>query len=81
MTTDTNNQNESKGNTPSHIAFHVEEREGDAKNIWTQVGALWPHKDGKGFNLMLKLQPMDGKLTIREYEPKTEQATAEQAAA
>ncbi len=76
MTTANNNQNESKSNTPSHIAYHVEEPEGDAKGIWTQVGALWPHKDGKGFNLKLKLQPVDGKLTIREYEPKSEQAAA-----
>lgn len=75
MTTDTTNQ--SKGNAPSHIVYHVEEREGDnSKGIWTQIGAMWPHNDGKGFSMKLKLQPLDGKLTIRVNEPKTEQVAA-----
>lgn len=26
-------------NQPSHLIYHVEEREGDAPNNWTQVGS------------------------------------------
>lgn len=76
MTNTVDNQNQPRGNAPSHLVYHVEEREGDGKDIWTQIGAMWPHKDGNGFNVKLKLQPVDGKLTIRLNEPKTEQAAA-----
>ena len=29
----------------------------------------FPHKDGKGWNLMLQALPLDDKLIIREYDP------------
>ena len=58
-------------NQPSHLIYHVEEREGDAPNNWTQIGAMWPHKDGKGWNMQLQFLPIGttGKLTIRVNEP------------
>ena len=48
---------------PTHIAYHV--REGNGKGFFTRIGAAWPHKDGKGFNISLESMPKDGKITIR----------------
>ena len=78
------NQNHQKsGNQPSHIVYSVEEREGEQQDIWTKVGAMWPHKDGKGFNLQMQFLPVNGngRLTIRLNEPKSEQQPDSQAAA
>jgi hypothetical protein len=30
------------------------------------VGAAWPNKDGKGFNLVLDVVPLNGRLILRE---------------
>lgn len=48
---------------PSHEAFVV--TEGD-NAFWTRVGAVWPHDDGKGFNVDLIALPANGRLVIRE---------------
>lgn len=57
------------------IAYHVKEieRGSEKKDFWTRIGVAFPHKDGKGFNVMLDLLPPDGKLVLRTYEPKDEQ--------
>jgi len=69
------NQNTTNGNKarPSHSVFHVAERE-DGTRTWTPVGAAWPHKDGKGFNIRLESLPVrfDGQLTIRERKEEGE---------
>jgi hypothetical protein len=58
------------GNRPTHIAYWVRDRE-DKKSVWTRCGAAWAHADGKGFNIALDLQPLDGRITLREAgEPK-----------
>lgn len=50
-------------NRPSHVVFIVE---GDGeKSTWTEIGALWPHKTGNGFNLTLKAVPLTGRLVAR----------------
>ena len=38
---------------PTHTAYVVNEpREGtEGKAMWREVGAVWPHKSGKGFDL------------------------------
>ncbi len=40
---------------PSHRAYLVStpKKEGD-KAIWTEVGAVWPHKNGGGFDLFVR---------------------------
>jgi hypothetical protein len=53
-----------KGKGPSHIAYHVKDRDG-GKSYWTRIGAMWAHKDGNGFNLEFDLLPLDGRLTLR----------------
>ena len=54
---------------PSHRVFTVEKRDGK-DDYWTEIGAAFPHKDGKGFNLQLRALPLDGKLVRRAPEPK-----------
>ena len=55
---------ESTSKGPSHIAYQVRDREG-AKGIWTRIGSVWPHADGKGFNIQLECVPLDGRVSIR----------------
>jgi hypothetical protein len=40
------------------------------KDFWHNLGTAFPHKDGKGFQIILEALPLDGKLVIREVEPK-----------
>jgi len=63
--TDTNTTKASK--KPSHIAYFVREREGE-KGFFSRIGAAWPHKDGKGFNIQLATMPLDGRITLRVQE-------------
>jgi hypothetical protein len=57
------------GGKPSHKAYVVEDREGDEddKGFWTRIGSAWPHKDGKGLNVVLAALPANGRLVLREY--------------
>jgi hypothetical protein len=55
--------------------FVVEDREGegdDNDTFWTRIGSAWPHKDGKGLNLVLSALPINGRLVLREYTPEDE---------
>jgi hypothetical protein len=40
-------------NTPSYILYHGRNtgKDKDGKKIWTRIGAVWPNKSGKGFNI------------------------------
>jgi hypothetical protein len=59
----------SENQRPSHKAFVVEDRgEGeDADAFWTRIGSAWPHKDGKGLNVVLSALPANGRLVLREF--------------
>lgn len=63
--------NSTPGKAPTHVAYHVRDREG-GKGFWTRVGSAWPHADGKGFNIQCDVLPLDGRLTLRVVsdEPK-----------
>ena len=50
--------------SPSHVVYQVRDREG-GKGFFTRIGAAWPHKDGKGFNIQIDAIPLDGRLTLR----------------
>ena len=55
---------------PTHIVWFVPERENAP---WTRIGALWPTKNGKGFNQLLDFVPLaDGNIVILPNEPKAE---------
>jgi hypothetical protein len=48
----------------------VEDREGPTgkEAYWLKIGAAWPHKDGKGFNLQLSALPASGgRIVLREF--------------
>lgn len=51
-------------NRPTHYAYQIRDREG-AKGVWTRIGSVWPHSDGKGFNIQLTSLPIDGRITPR----------------
>jgi hypothetical protein len=68
MTDSTNNQPASK--SPTHIAYHVRNREG-GEGFWTRIGSAWAHKDGKGFNIQLETASLDGRITLRAASEKT----------
>jgi hypothetical protein len=48
---------------PSHYIYHV--RESGQNTYWNRIGAVWPHKDGKGFNTEAELIPLTGRTVIR----------------
>jgi hypothetical protein len=68
MTDSTNNQPASK--SPSHIVYHVRNREG-GEGFWTRIGAAWAHADGNGFNIQIETVPLDGRITLRVASEKS----------
>jgi len=50
---------------PTHRAYSVIKREGQ-DDYWLNIGLVFPHKDGGGFNLILQAFPLDGKIVVRE---------------
>jgi hypothetical protein len=65
---------------PTRIAYLVTDpKEGsDKKAVWHEVGAIWPHKNGTGFDLVLVDRiSVSGRIVCTERKDKP----AEQAAA
>ena len=50
---------------PTHRAYSVIKREGQ-DDYWLNIGLAFPHKDGKGFNVILQASPLVGKIVLRE---------------
>jgi hypothetical protein len=50
---------------PTHRAYSVIKREGQ-DDYWLNLGLAFPHKDAKGFNIILQAIPFDAKIVIRE---------------
>jgi hypothetical protein len=48
----------------SFRAYAVIKREGE-EDFWLPISAVFPHRDGKGYNVILQAQPLDGKLVLR----------------
>jgi hypothetical protein len=65
MSQETNTSTGSKTTRkPSYIAYSIRDREGkDSK--WTEIGVAFPHKDGKGFDILFEVVPLNGRITIR----------------
>ncbi len=57
-----------------HRVYSVIDKGEGKEPFWHNVGTAFPHKDGRGFNLLLEVLPIptDGvaKLVIREIEPR-----------
>lgn len=58
---------------PTHRAYSVIKRDGQ-DDYWLNIGLVFPHKDGGGFNIMLQAFPLDGKIVIREITAEDEAA-------
>jgi len=44
-------------------------------DYWLNIGVAFPHEDGQGFNVLLQALPLgEGKLVLREYDPKDHDA-------
>ncbi len=64
------NKQTAKTNLPSHRIYSVSNT-GSKKAAWQEIGAAWPHKDGKGFNLQFAARPLEGAaLVLRAPLPK-----------
>jgi hypothetical protein len=60
---------------PTHRAYIVvDPKEGsDRKASWTEVGAVWPHKNGNGFDLMIPQGiSVSGRIVCTEPKEKDE---------
>ena len=67
---------------PTHIAYVVTDpKEGSGKKaVWHEVGGIWPHEKGKGFDVVIhKGMSVYGRLVCTERKEKEEKeaATAE----
>lgn len=49
---------------PTHRAYSVIKRDGQ-DDFWLNIGLVFPHKDGSGYNIMLQAFPLDGKIVCR----------------
>jgi hypothetical protein len=52
---------------PAYRAYTVIKREGK-EDWWLNLGPVFPHGDGEGFNVLLDALPLDGKLVLRRYK-------------
>ncbi len=56
---------------PEYRAFTVRKASDEAKkDTWTAIGAAWPHRDGKGIDVILDALPLDGHVVLRVNEPR-----------
>lgn len=58
---------------PSHIAYVVSDpKEGtDRKAQWREIGAVWPHRNGGGFDLVIYDQlSISGRIVCTERKDK-----------
>jgi hypothetical protein len=73
------NTKEKHMSKPSHIAYVVNEpsKEGGEK-MWRAVGAVWPHKNGNGFDVVIHDQlAVSGRITCTERKEKAPEQAAE----
>jgi len=56
-------------NQPAFRAFTVIKREGQ-NDFWAPIGAAFSHRDGLGFNILLRALPIDGKVVLRPAKEK-----------
>jgi hypothetical protein len=55
---------------PPYIAYSVRERGEGKRARFTEIGVAFPHKDGKGFDILYDAIPLSGRITLRVNEPK-----------
>lgn len=66
-------KSENAKSRPTHRIYSVS-KDGE-KARWTELGAAWPHKDGKGFQLKFNASPFgECEVVLRKIEPKVKAA-------
>ena len=59
---------------PSYRIYSVM-KNGDDNSTWTEIGAAWAHKDGKGFGLTFTARPLEGaEIVLRVAKAKESEA-------
>jgi hypothetical protein len=53
---------------PSHVVYANSTKPGLSRRI--KVGAMWPHRDGQGFNITIDLGTQRRFLLVRAMQPK-----------
>ncbi len=66
--------------SPTYEVYHVRDIEGKQHGFWTKVGAMWQHKDEKGFDIRFDIQVAEPRLVARVREEKKEAGNPGQAA-
>lgn len=62
-------------NLPTYRIYSVM-KNGDKNAVWTEIGAAFEHKDGKGFGLVFTARPLDGaQIVLRTPKCKPEQSS------
>jgi hypothetical protein len=62
---------------PTHIAYVVTEGRRAGKSAWQEIGALWPHTTGGGFDLVIRDQlSISGRIVITTRKEKAEGGAA-----
>jgi hypothetical protein len=56
--------------TPSYVAYNVTNRGEGKKSKWREIGVVFGHKDGKGYDILIDVVPLSGKITLRAPEAK-----------
>lgn len=56
------------GSRRARAVYTVVEK-GDGKNIWVRIGGSFENRDGSE-TVLLDAMPFNGKLVIREYQPR-----------
>jgi hypothetical protein len=61
---------------PSHVAYVIAEpKDGETKGYWREIGAVWPHKNGGGFDVVIYDQlSVSGRITCTERKEKPAKA-------
>jgi hypothetical protein len=66
-------------NPPSHRVYAVTKN--GKQGYWREIGAVWPHGDGEGFNLKLDFLPLHGaEIVIRKPKADDVDTAADEAA-
>jgi hypothetical protein len=65
------NEQPASHNAKKLIAYHIIERKGLEKPVWSRIGVAFVNRDGS-INVMLDELPLDGRLQVREDRPKPE---------
>jgi hypothetical protein len=70
MSQETTTQPTSTSNKPAFIAYSVRERGDKQGGQFIEIGVAFPHKDGKGFDILCHALPLSGRVTLRTLESK-----------